>query len=271
MSARSYLYVPGDRPDRFAKAAASGADAVILDLEDAVPMARKHEARAAVAAWLRDRAGSNGPQLWVRVNAGELAAEDVRAVAGHAHGLSAPKATAAALDRLEVDIPVIALIETPEALLDVRTIAGHPLVVRLAIGEADLGAELGASSEEAFIALRMQVVVASAAAGIDRPVGPVSTDFRNLDALRAGTDRLRGLGFGARAAIHPAQVAPINEAFTPGAEEVERARSLLARFDAAGGGVLTDDHGRMVDEAVVRSARDVLARAGGFGDKLSKN
>jgi len=112
--------------------------------------------------------------------------------------------------------------------------------------------------------LRLQLVVASAAAGIAAPVGPTSTDFRDLDALRASTRALLRLGFRGRTAIHPAQVPVINEVFSPSPEEIEAARRLVTAYEDAerqGRGVLTDDHGRMVDVAVVRSARDVLARA----------
>jgi citrate lyase subunit beta/citryl-CoA lyase len=109
----------------------------------------------------------------------------------------------------------------------------------------------------------MQIVVASAAAGIDPPTGPVSTDFRDLDAYRAGTQALKRMGFGSRSAIHPAQVEIVNEVFTPSADELARARRLVELSDAAGGGVCVDDEGRMVDEAVVRSARHTIATANG--------
>ena len=107
--------------------------------------------------------------------------------------------------------------------------------------------------------------MASAAAGIGAPGGPVSTNFTDLEAFRAGTERLKRLGFGGRAVIHPAQVPVVHAVFTPSAEEVRRARDLVERFDAAvaaGSGVIVDDQGRMVDEAVVRVARNLLARAG---------
>lgn len=255
---RSYLYVPGDRPDRFDKAVASGADAVILDLEDAVAVSKKDEARAAVEAWLGARA-PGGPRIVVRVNNGTALNADARAAA-RADALSLPKATVADLDRLEGRLPVIALIETARGVLDARAIASHPRVARLAIGEADLGAELQiAPASDAWMAIRAGIVVASAAAEIEPPVGPVSTDFRDLDALRASTEVLRDAGFGARAAIHPAQVPVINGVFTPDDETVARARALVERFDAAGGGVATDDDGRMIDEAIVRSARRIIA------------
>lgn len=264
MSARSYLYVPGVRPDRFDKALSSGADAIILDLEDAVPHAQKDEARANVVAWLRDH--PNAPAL-VRVNGGALLIDDVRAVTtAGARCISIPKATAEECERASgiADVPVIALLETAEAILDARAIAACANVVRLAIGEADLGAELNIDASDdgrEMWPMRAQVVLASATAKIAPPVAPISTDFTDLDAFAASTQALKRAGFGARAAIHPAQVAHINESFTPSADEVESARKLLAAFDAAGGGVCLDERGRMVDEAIVRAARRTLALA----------
>jgi citrate lyase subunit beta/citryl-CoA lyase len=261
LSARSYLYVPGVRPDRFDKALSSGADAIILDLEDAVPHAEKDDARRNVVAWLREH--PNAPAL-VRVNGGALLIDDVRAVAAAgARCISIPKASAEECERASVvaELPVIALLETAEAILDARAIASCHNVVRLAIGEADLGAELNVDASDdgrEMWPMRAQVVLASAAAKIAPPVAPISTDFNDLEAFAASTHALKRAGFGARAAIHPAQVAAINETFTPSDEEVEAARKLLAAFDAAGGGVCLDERGRMVDEAIVRAARRTL-------------
>lgn len=270
---RSYLYVPGDKPDLLAKAASKGADAIIADLEDAVAPDRKDEARAAVAEWLAARpAGEAGPQIWVRVNGGELLEDDVSAIGPLApHGLYLPKVSSPAdVERADAalgdaDMPVVALIETAAGVLDARAIGGSPRVARLALGEADLGAELGvepSSDGREWIAARSMVVLASAAAGLDPPVAPVATDFRDLDAYRASTLALKRMGFGARAAIHPAQVPVINDVFTPSEEEIVAARRILERFEAAGRGVTTDDDGRMIDDALVRSARRTLRRAG---------
>jgi citrate lyase subunit beta/citryl-CoA lyase len=287
---RSYLYCPGDRPDRLARVRGWGADAVIADLEDAVQAGRKPVARAAVAAWLADlpsalhadHAGKGQlGEVWVRINAGTLA-EDVATVVGPAlRGIVLPKAEpalAAILDdllsRAERDwglppgsVAVQPVIETATGLLAAAELASAPRVTRLGIGEADLAAELGVdvrTDPQILGPLRLQLVVASAAAGIAAPVGPASIDFKDLDALRAGTEALLRLGFRARTAIHPAQLACINEVFTPSQEQVAGARRLVAAFDqatAAGVGVITGPDGRMADAAVLRSARDILARA----------
>ena len=122
--------------------------------------------------------------------------------------------------------------------------------------------QVGLSDDEReMLMARSMLVLASAAAHIDAPTGPVSTDYRDLDALRASSVALRRMGFGGRSAIHPAQIPIINEVFTPTAAEIERATAQLAVFAEAGGGACLGPDGRMVDEAVVRSARRLLARA----------
>ena len=269
MSARSYLYVPGHRADMLAKAAGRGADALIVDLEDAVPADAKADARAAAEAFLNDRPA--GVDVWVRVNAGPLLEEDVRAIApARPEGVLLPKVSSAddvvRLDVLlgEGDAAVVPLIETASGVLDAPAIARAPRVVRLAIGEADLSAELGivpSDDQRELVPMRAQIVLASAAAKIAAPIGPVSTDFADLGAFRRSTDALRKQGFGGRAAIHPSQVDAINDVFTPSPDTVAAARDLVARFDAGGGGAMLDAEGRMIDEAVVRAARRVLAMA----------
>jgi citrate lyase subunit beta/citryl-CoA lyase len=274
--ARSYLYVPGDRRDRLDRATDRGADALVVDLEDSVPAAAKPAARAITAEWL-SRQARRQCQIWVRVNVDRLD-EDVAAVAAAGvDGIVLPKAdpsTAGALDRALTDLEgahppatplgVIGLIETARGLLSAAELAATPRVCRLGLGEADLSADLRirpTPGREELTGLRLQIVVASAAAGIGAPIAPTSTDFRDRAALRESTRALQGLGFRARTAIHPAQVPVINEVFTPSAEEVDRARRVVAGFEAAerdGSGVFVDEDGRMVDLAVVRSAREVL-------------
>ncbi len=284
---RSFLYVPSDQTDKLTKALVSEADAIICDLEDAVSMHRKIEARATLGEALSRHNFASAPRtpaIWVRINQGDLGIDDIAAVvrSGGAHlaGIYVPKVES--LDRLnEIDralsiaemtaglvdrsIAVCALLETPSAILDARILATGIRVVRLAIGEADLSASIGTEltpgDEREHLFARQLVVLASAAGGIEAPVGPVSTDFRDLAALRSSTEALRRLGFRGRAAIHPAQVAVINEVFTRSPEAVSQARRLVDMFDAAtarGNGVCVDENGRMVDEAVVLSARRLL-------------
>ena len=270
--ARSYLYVPGDRPDRLEKALDRAGDAVIADLEDAVPAARKDVALAAVVDWLGGLPADR-PQVWVRVGTGPRAADELAAVAagGGLTGVILAKADLACVDAaastLPADVAIGALVETASALLELPALARHPRVRQLGVGEADLAAELGIAPDEASVLgpVRAQLVIASAAAGISAPTGPVFLDVRDLEGLRASTVALRRAGFGARSAIHPDQVPVIEDVFTPTADEVARARGVVAAWDAAGTGVAVDERGRMVDEAVVRLARRTAAIADRLG------
>jgi citrate lyase subunit beta/citryl-CoA lyase len=274
---RSFLYVPGNRPDLFAKATAGPADALILDLEDAVPLAEKAQARQAVRRWLDATDGQAGPPCWVRVNA-ESIADDLDAVVRPGlDGIFLAKATpdrlaqaARTLNDLEParDLPhevgVIGLVETARALLSLDEMAQSPRLVTFGIGEVDLLGDLRVSrtprTAAAVDQLRTQVVLGCAAAGLRPPVAPTSTDFRDLDDFAETCRLMLELGFRSRTAIHPGQIAVIHEVFTPSAGEVEAALDVLARFDAAEGGVTVDDSGRLIDAAVVRGARETLGR-----------
>lgn len=275
-SPRSFLYVPGDRADRLAGAAGRGADALIVDLEDAVPVDRKQLAREIVGDWL---AGPRpAEELWVRVNSKTIAEDIAAVVVPTLAGVVVPKAEPSrlreadvALDRQERELgcPVgtfalFALIETARGLLDVTEVARSARVRHVGIGEADLIGELRlrpGSRREQLCPLRLQLVVACAAAGLRAPTGPTSVDVRDIEGLRQSSEDLLRLGFRSRTAVHPGQLAVINDAFTPTAEEVSEARALLERFELSEDGVFVDERGRLVDAAVVRSAREVLERA----------
>lgn len=278
---RSWLYVPGDQPALLAKAGSRGADALIADLEDAVAPAAKHTARETVADWLSGLGGRQSddaatPQIWVRINA-EAVDDDIAAVAApRLAGVVVAKATVDVMGAavralqqsrarlgLDRDFGVVALIESGQGLMQVAQIAAGPQVANLALGEADLAADLSldpSQDQRELWPYRAAVVAASAASGIAPPTGPVSTDFRDLEALASGCEALRRQGFRSRSAIHPAQVEGINAAFTPSPAEVAAATDVLARLRTADGGATVAD-GRMIDEAVARSARDVLSRA----------
>ena len=278
---RSWLYVPGDRPEMLAKAHQRGADAVIIDLEDAVAPSAKEEARRTVAAWLPS--APEGPSWWVRVNADSVE-DDLDAVVcprlegallAKAGGAGDVERAAGLLDALEKSrglavghVRIGAVVESAKGVLAAPAIAAAPRVRHLVLGEADLTSELGlrpTPERTELTAIRVGVVLASAAAGIGAPTAPMSPDFRDLDAVRRTTQALVDLGFRARSAIHPAQVPIINEVLTPSAEEVRRARALVDGYEQAqqrGEGVFVDEQGRMVDLAFVRGAYDVLERAG---------
>lgn len=283
MIARSYLYVPGNAPDKLAKAAARGADALIVDLEDAVPQAAKDTARTAVAEWLTQMGAAQGPEIWVRVNPGEAGHRDARAVLGPAvTGLCLAKAESsaeiAALDRVITEaeagrglapgsVRVMPLLESAAALFAAVELARAPRVARLQLGEADLAADLGVvpgPDGRELLWARSTVVAACAAARVGPPIAPVSVDVRDLDLLRESTRALADLGFVGRACVHPAQLPVVHDVFTPAPDALAEAHDILARHErslAEGGAVCLDDHGRLVDEAVVRSARRVVGLA----------
>ena len=276
---RSYLYVPGDRRDRMAKAAGRGADAVILDLEDGVAVTRKDEARVTVAQFLTT--APEGPQWWVRIN-GDRIEEDISTVVHPGvTGLVVPGADVDRLDRVHEAVSraeraaslepgairVIALLETARAVLHAEQVARAPRVLRLGMGEADLAGELGLQpgwDRQELWPVRALVVLASAAAGIAPPIGAVETKLGDSDLLEATSRIQLRQGFRARTAIHPAQIPVIHAVFTPDAKEIADARDLLTRWEEAessGSGVAVGPQGQLLDAAVIRSAREVLGRA----------
>jgi len=275
---RSFLYVPATKPELFPKATTGAADAVVLDLEDAVPLAQKDDARAEVRSWLQGRRDGVAQQ-WVRINA-ESNGKDLEAVVlpGLA-GLFLAKCTlsgmrdlARELERLAAarDLPagsvrVVGLLESAQALVDLPALSRAPRLTTFGIGEVDLLADLRITrsdrSAAAVDALRAQVVLHCAASGLAAPVAPTSTAFRDLDSFAETTRLMHDLGFRSRTAIHPAQLPVIHEILTPTEDDVEAARDVVSRFEAAHGGVTTDDRGRLIDAAVVREARETLARA----------
>ncbi len=266
---RTTLYVPGDRPDRFDKALASGADAVICDLEDGVPEPAKETARESVGRWLRDNPEA---RAWVRVNnRPDLLDGDaawVRSLVSDNVGLTGvvvPKADPDTCGTDFGDCPVMALIESAVGVARIYEIVAVPQVVRLGVGEADLAADMGMMPSADALEMwpiRTRVVVASVGAGLDAPCGPVPTDINDEAGLIAGSESLRRHGFGGRSVIHPRQVPVVNAAFTPSDQEIAWAEEVVAQFEAAiaTGRVVVVIDGQFVDAAVVRRARAVLAR-----------
>lgn len=267
-TALTYLYVPGDVPERFDKALASGTDAVVFDLEDAVTAANKDHARATVAAWVA-ACDPGDVQIWVRVNPRALQEEDIRAVLHpNLTGIWLPKVSSAReIEQADAlmsgsSAVVSPLIETAAGVFAALEIARAPRVKFLQIGEVDLAADLGIDgSPESLSFARAQVVAASVAAGIDPPPAAVSRNFRDADAFEADTRALAGLGFVGRACIHPAQLAPVRTVFVPSELEVREAEELLADLERAESGVAVDSKGFLIDEAVARTARRVVERA----------
>ncbi|MBB2893583.1 HpcH/HpaI aldolase/citrate lyase family protein [Flexivirga oryzae] len=265
-SGRTFLFVPGDRPERFAKAVAAGADVVVVDLEDAVAPEAKESARAAVVTWLGSLSSEAAAAVVVRVNAAGTPwhEADLEAVAGRAGAVMMAKAEAGTpLAAAGRRVPVIALIETATGALDARAIAATEGVVRLAFGSFDLAAELGIDplDAQALVPSRGALVLASAAAGIAGPIDGVHAAIDDVEALTAEADAARRLGFGGKLCIHPRQVAVVDAVLRPSAADVAWARSILdATAVAHEGGVATVD-GRMVDKPVIDRATRIIAAA----------
>lgn len=262
MLSRSYLFVPGHRPDRFDKACAAGADQVIIDLEDAVPPADKVAARAALAAWL-----SPERRVLVRINGAdsEWFEDDLTlcAMPGVA-GIVLPKAERAAdlATLAAAGAPaILPLVETALGLWNCPVLARMERVERLVFGAIDFCLDLGIQEgHEQLLYARSQLVLASRVAGIAAPVDGVTTAFDDPGLVRADTLRARGLGFGAKLCIHPKQVATVNDAFVATLDELAWAGRVLAANDAARGAAVAVD-GRMVDRPVVRIAQQMLDEA----------
>jgi citrate lyase subunit beta/citryl-CoA lyase len=264
-----------------ANALTRGADAVIVDLEDGVPIGAKNAARDAAATWISDNS-DDAADLWVRLNPSpDLLASDLDAVVRSGlRGVYLPKASAATdiagashmIDELEDtrglrpgSIGIVPLLETGESILEIPAIAASPRVLHMALGETDLAADLGmhpSHDGRELNPIRVSLVVASAAKGLNPPIGPVQTAFKDLESLRTTSVMLRRMGYGGRAAIHPNQIPIINESFLPTQEEIVSARDVLERFESAedaGAALTVAKDGSLIDEAVVRRARVTLA------------
>jgi citrate lyase subunit beta/citryl-CoA lyase len=246
------LYVPGSRPDRFDKAAGTGAE-VILDLEDSVAPDEKGPARQAVARWL---ASYDGP-VQVRVNApGSPELEADLAALPVDVAVRLPKVTSLADLEPVAGRQVHAILESAAGVEDAAAVARAPEVVSLALGEADLAAELGLDGEEAFAWIRSRVVVACAAAGLEPPMMSAYPAVRDLAGLEESCRRGRRLGMWGRTAIHPTQVPVVRSVFTPSDDEVAWAEQVLGALSSSGVATLAD--GAMVDAAMARRARAIL-------------
>ncbi len=283
---RALLYMPGDDRHKIEKAIASGVDCICMDLEDGVAWNRKEEARRTVATALRELDFGRSERL-ARINAvgSGLESDDLAAVLpARPDGIVVPKVETAeqlawVSERVEAveraqgwplhAICLIAVIETPKAVLNLKEIAAHPRLEALIFGAEDLAVGLGATRTraawEVFYA-RSAVVLTAAAFGL-QAIDMVSIDFRDIEALRAEARFGAQLGYVGKQVIHPNQVGPVQEVFTPDEAAIEAARRLVTAFEAhqrEGKGAFAID-GRMVDLPLVRAAQNVLARAQAAG------
>lgn len=256
LAAQAALFVPASRSERFARAAKSGADAIIIDLEDAVAPAEKEAARAGLTTL-------PPVPVVIRINATGTVwhkADVAAAVLLAPAAVMLPKAESAAqvasVCRALAPVPVMALIETARGLAAAREIAAVPGVIRLAFGSVDYCADLGCAHEQdTLLPARSEIVLASRLAKLAPPLDGVTVAIRDEDRVMAETTHSRALGMGGKLAIHPAQVAPILAAFRPSQAEIDWARRVLDSGDQA---VAVD--GAMVDAPVRARARRILSQ-----------
>lgn len=260
---RSYLFAPGHNAKLLHRVFEAGADAVILDLEDAVPPDAKQQARVMVADALGRRSA------WVRINTvrTDLAAADLAAVAGLAAGIRIPKAQSPEDVQWVADrapgTPLICAIESARGLLAAAEIGTVPGVRHLSIGGVDLRRDLGAGAGDLpMLYARSHIVVASRAAGLAPPIDSVYPQLDDDPGLRQQAGAARSLGFFGKSAIHPRQLGTIHDVFTPSADELAWARAVLEAFAAAGGNAVKLPDGEFVDLPVAGRARRLLELAG---------
>nr|WP_298104204.1 CoA ester lyase [uncultured Shinella sp.] len=255
-----HLFVPGDRPDRIQKAVSSGADAVVIDLEDAVAQANKADARSSLATSLTQAA----VPLIVRINAVGTPwhAEDLAIVSGlPVDAVMLPKAESARDAQVvgeRTGLPVVALIESAAGIENVVSIA--KAVRRLAFGSIDYAADLSMGhTRQSLLMPRSQLVYASRLAGIAGPIDGVTTAIADEDTVKSDCAHAVELGFTGKLLIHPVQIKPAKHAFAPSEQELEWASRIHAMAECSGGAVRVD--GQMIDAPVVARARQILDRA----------
>ena len=267
---RSLLFVPGHRPERFDKAAASGSHALVLDLEDAVAPADKDTARQTAFSYLLNREAETGT-VALRINGLDTIAgiNDLHALLNSEvdpEVIVLPKASS--FEQLGIlanllavsgkAARVVAIIETAGALAEIEKLAQAPKLLGLMFGAADMAADLGAATSwEGLIYARQRLVAAAASSNI-LPIDAPFFDIHDSDGGAKEVQQALEIGFRAKAAIHPRHIEAINQSLTPSADMVEQARRILAE-NGKGVGVVD---GKMIDEAVARKARRVLSMAG---------
>jgi citrate lyase subunit beta/citryl-CoA lyase len=259
---RSYLFAPGHNAKLLGRVFEAGADAVMLDLEDAVPPDAKDTARAMVAEALADH------PAWVRVNAArtEWCEADLAAVGERAFGIRVPKCESADdvgwVAERAPGKPIICAVESARGVLAAAEIAAAPGVRHLAMGGVDLQRDLNAGNGNLqTLYVRSHLVVVSRAAGLEPPIDSVYPRLDDEAGLREQTEFARSIGFFGKSAIHPRQLPVLHEVFTPSEQEVDWAREVVAAFEAAGGAALRLPGGEFVDLPVAQRARRLLELA----------
>ena len=270
MDPRTYLFVPGNRPERFAKALGSGVDRAVLDLEDAVALPAKGEARDAIARWSAQAADADRARIVVRINDARTRAfaDDLKLLRdARIESVMLPKAESVDhVQAVRAAVPhahVLALIESASGVANVQEVAGAEGVTRLVFGTLDYALDLDleiADSPDGLAHAASMLAIASRVAGLSAPVAGVTPQLDDEQRLLADLAWSRRHGFGAKLCIHPRQVAPIHAALTPSAQAIDSARRVLAAEAASPGAAQLD--GRMIDRPVVLQAERTLQRAG---------
>ncbi|MCP3725753.1 CoA ester lyase [Paraburkholderia sp. CNPSo 3272] len=260
---RSFLFVPGSKPERFAKALAAGADAVIVDLEDAVADADKASARAHVADAARTFAAAP-VRVLLRINgvSTQWFEDDLSLAAlDGIDGIVLPKAeNSAALTAVATATqkPIWPIVESAVGVWNALEVARMPGVERLIFGSVDFELDLDCDgSWDALLHARSRIVLASRVAGIQSPVDGVTVAIDDRQQLADDSSKARSLGFGGKLCIHPRQVEVVNAAFSPSADEIAKAQRVVEAYERAEGGAVSVD-GRMVDLPVLLKARRIV-------------
>lgn len=262
----TYLFVPGNRPERFDKAAAAGADAVIIDLEDAVPAAEKAAAREAIAHWYQNYQGpapvlvriNDDTTAWFETDCQFLRTTGIRGVvlpkAEYSRQIAPVKAS------LPADGYIVPIVETARGIANLNEIATAPGVQRLAFGTLDYIVDMELSGDErGLLVAATQIAFASRLAGLLPPVAGVTAAINDESQLAADIGFARATGFTAKLCIHPKQVAGVRAAMAPTAAEIDWARRVMAA--TAGGAAAVQVDGKMVDRPVILRAQSILDRA----------
>lgn len=254
-SPRSYLFVPGDRPERFDSAWASAADAVIIDLEDAVAPDRKEFARTALTQWL-----SAAKPVWIRINATDTQwfDDDLRILDERIAGVMVPKADVLPAPLLELaaahGLPLMPIVETATGMHRAEQLAATPGVARLAFGSIDFQADMDIQGEDdALLYFRSRLVLASRLASLPAPVDGVTVALSDSEQLRHDAGRARRLGFGAKLCIHPKQIDTVHRVMSPSDDERAWAERVISAMNASSGAAVSVD-GKMVDRPVLLRA-----------------
>lgn len=256
---RSFLFVPGNRPEIFGKASRSDADVVVFDLEDSVGPSSKNEARKNVCTWF-----SEGGSGLVRVNSTDTPwfNDDIREITKVCSSIVLPKTSSThdvklAESALGLDT-LVPLLETAKGILNAREICRGATVVRALFGSADLAAELGIemTDRQSLYRARSEIVLASAACGIAPPIDGATTNMTDGSVLASDISYAKSLGFSAKLCIHPKQVAAVNSGFKPSGRELAWARSIVAAESDGSVKMMND---QVVGTPVVKLARRILS------------